>query len=201
MIGISNVLKLVSPIGVSVNHYLKIRNFLIYKDGKPIPQSTLYETKEAKDYKKKFIKHIKEQVKLQGWKKSDNRFQKHFVDCVFYFPRIDIDSNNMYKLLLDSLTESECIWIDDTQSCERTQGIFYDSVNPRIEITITYTDYIGIFKDISQLEQFESNCIYCARYNRNCSILKKAKEGRIQEEINDLVCSKFKIKKAESQKC
>ena len=107
----------------------------------------------------------------------------------------------MYKLLLDSLTESECIWIDDTQSCERTQGIFYDSVNPRIEITITYTDYIGIFKDISQLEQFESNCIYCARYNRNCSILKKAKEGRIQEEINDLVCSKFKIKKAESQKC
>ena len=196
MIYISNVLKLVSPIGVSVNHYLKIRNFLIYKDGKPIPQSTLYETKEAKDYKKKFIKHIKEQVKLQGWEKSDNKFQKYFVDCTFYFPRIDIDSNNMYKLLLDSLTESENVWIDDTQSCERTQGIFYDSENPRILLEIRPVDFVGIFPTNEQLQIFKSNCITCSRYrDGRCSILVKSLEGRIQKEINDLTCGKFKPKK------
>ena len=196
MIYISNVLKLVSPIGVSVNHYLKIRNFLIYKDGKPIPQSTLYETKEAKDYKKKFIKHIKEQVKLQGWEKSDNKFQKYFVDCTFYFPRIDIDSNNMYKLLLDSLTESENVWIDDTQSCERTQGIFYDSENPRILLEIRPVDFVGIFPTNEQLQIFKSNCITCSRYrDGRCSILVKSLEGRIIDDVDNLVCSKFKLKK------
>jgi len=196
VIYISNVLKLVSPIGVSVNHYLKIRNFLIYKDGKPIPQSTLYETKEAKDYKKKFIKHIKEQVNLQGWEKSDNKFQKYFVDCTFFFPRIDIDSNNMYKLLLDSLTESECIWIDDTQSCERTQGIFYDSLNPRIEICICPVDFVGIFPTNEHLDVFLSKCITCSRYkDGRCSILVKSLEGRIIDEVKDLICGKYKLKK------
>ena len=42
------------------------------------------------------------------------------------------------------------------------------------------------------LEQFESRCIGCKRYKRNCSILQKAKEGRIQEEIIGLECSKYK---------
>ena len=42
------------------------------------------------------------------------------------------------------------------------------------------------------LEQFESRCIGCIRYKRNCSILQKAKEGRIQEEITELECSKYK---------
>jgi len=196
VIFISNVLKLVSPIGVSVNHYLKPRSFLIYKNGKPVPQVTMYETKEAKDYKKKFIKHIKEQVKLQDWEKSDNRFQKYFVDCTFYFPRIDMDSNNMYKLLLDSFTESECIWVDDTQSCERTQGIFYDSENPRIIIEIRPVDFVGIFPTNEQLQIFKSNCITCSRYrDGRCSILVKSLEGRIQKEINDLTCGKFKPKK------
>ena len=179
-----------------MNHYLKPRSFLIYKNGKPVPQVTMYETKEAKDYKKKFIKHIKEQVKLQDWEKSDNRFQKYFVDCTFYFPRIDMDSNNMYKLLLDSFTESECIWVDDTQSCERTQGIFYDSENPRIIIEIRPVDFVGIFPTNEQLQIFKSNCITCSRYrDGRCSILVKSLEGRIQKEINDLTCGKFKPKK------
>ena len=33
------------------------------------------------------------------------------------------------------------------------------------------------------------------RYSRNCSIFKKSKEGRIQEEIQNFVCSEFKVKK------
>ena len=189
-------MKLVSPIGVSVNHYLRPRSFLIYKNGKPVPQVTMYETKEAKDYKKKFIKHIKEQVKLQGWKKSDDRFQKYYVDCTFFFPRIDMDSNNTYKLMLDSITESEVCWIDDTQSCERTQGIFYDSQNPRILLEIRPVSFIGVFPTNEQLEIFKSNCITCSRYkDGRCSILVKSLEGRIIDEVKDLVCDKFKLKK------
>ena len=190
---ISNILKLTSSIPISVNHYLSPRSFIIYKNGKPVPQVTMYETKQAKDYKKEFIKHIKKQVKIQSWDKSDNKFQKYYVDCTFFFPRIDMDSNNTYKLMLDSITESELVWIDDVQACERTQGIFYDSKNSRVEIEIRPVDFVGIFPTIEHLEEFKSKCITCKRYKQGrCSIFVKANEGRVQEEIVDFVCSKFK---------
>ena len=154
-----------------------------------------YKTSEAVKYQKEFTKYVKEQVKLQGWQKSDNKFQHYYMDCHFYFPRIDMDANNYFKCMADAITDSECVWIDDVQLCERVQGINYDTKNPRIELEIRAVDYIGIFKDISQLEQFESNCIGCSKYNRNCSLLTRAKEGRIQEEIQDLKCSKYKVNK------
>ena len=70
--------------------------------------------------------------------------------------------------------------------------LYYDADNPRIELEIYPCDYIGVFDNASQLEGFESNCIGCNRYKRNCSLLKKAKEGRIQEEIQYGICTKFK---------
>jgi len=192
---ISNILKLTSPIPVSVNHYLKPRSFIIWKNGKPISQVTMYETATAKKYKKVFIKHIKEQTKLQGWMMSEDKFQKYYVDCTFYFPRIDMDSNNSYKIMLDSITKSECVWIDDTQACERTQGIFYDVEDPRVEIEIRPVCFVGIFPTNEQLQKFKSNCITCKRYrNGRCSIFIKSCEGRIQEEIVDLECIKYKLK-------
>jgi len=188
---INQVLKLVSPISPSVNHYLAYR--AIIKNKKPMAMS--YKTSEATKYQKDFIKYVKEQVELQGWVKSENKFQHYYMDTYFYFPRTDMDANNYYKCLADAITDAEVVWIDDVQLCERVQGILYDSQNPRIEMEIKPVDYIGIFKDISQLDQFESNCVDCTKYNRNCSILVKAKEGRIQEEIQNLVCSKFKQNK------
>ncbi len=151
-----------------------------------------YKTPEAKKYQKDFTNYVKEQVKLQEWIKSENKSQHYYMDCYFYFPRTDMDANNYFKCMADAITDSESVWIDDVQLCERVQRIFYSSENPRIEIEIKPVDYIGIFKDISQLEEFESNCIVCTRYNRNCSLLLKAKEGKIQEEIHDFKCSKFK---------
>jgi len=45
-----------------------------------------------------------------------------------------------------------------------------------------------------QLEEFLSNCVQCKRYkDGKCSLLVKAKEGRIQEDIQELQCSKFKL--------
>ena len=49
-VNIINKLKLISPLPVSVNHYIKPRAFITH--GKP--QVTLYETNEAKKYKKEF---------------------------------------------------------------------------------------------------------------------------------------------------
>ena len=151
-----------------------------------------YKKPEALKYQKNLIEYVRKEAKEQGWIKSDNKFQHYYMDCIFYFDRTDMDCNNYFKCLADAITDSEVVWIDDTQLCERVQGIYYDSENPRIEITIREVDYIGVFNNASQLKEFESNCIGCNRYKRNCSLLKKAKEGRIQEEIQRGICSKFK---------
>ena len=172
----------------SVNHYTSVRT--VMKNGKPL--SIVYETKEAKEYKKKFKKIVEEQVKIQGWDMEVNSTQHFYIDAIFYFDRTDRDPNNYFKCMLDAITDTGLIWVDDNVTCERVQRIYYDSSNPRIELEIYPCDYIGVFDNASQLEQFESRCIGCNRYKRNCSILQKAKEGRIQEEIQDLVCKKYK---------
>lgn len=182
------VLKLISPIPPSVNHYLGWR--AIIKNGKPMAVS--YETAEAKKYKKEFIEYIKEQVKLQDWHFDVNSTQHFYVDAVFYFDRIDKDTSNSDKCLLDAITETQLIWKDDNVACFRPIRIYYDNKNPRIELTIYQVDYIGIFDNQEQLSNFEDKCKTCSRYKRNCSILNKAKEGRIQEEICNLECSKYK---------
>lgn len=189
------ILKLTSPIPLSVNHYLGTRAILKKdKSGKLKPMAMVYETSEAKKYKKEFGEYIKEQVKLQNWIMSEDKTQHIYCDCVFYFDRIDKDCNNYFKLLLDSITESESVWIDDNVVCERVNRIYYDSLNPRIELEIYPVDYVGIFDNQEQLNDFEMKCKTCNRHNRNCSIIKKAKEGRIQEEICNLECNKYKEK-------
>lgn len=177
-------LKLTSPIPPSVNHYLGWRAIL--KNGRPMAMS--YKKPEALKYQKDFSEYVKSEVKKQGWTKSENKYQHYYMDCIFYFDRVDKDANNSFKCLADAITDSGVVWIDDTQLCERVQGIYYDSNNSRVEITIHEVDYIGVFKNASQLEEFETNCIGCNRYKRNCSILQKAKEGRIQEQICDGSC-------------
>lgn len=185
---IKSVLKLTSPIPPSVNHYLGWRAIL--KNGKPMAMS--YETAEAKKYKKEFKKHIEEQVKLQNWNHEVNSTQHFYVDAIFYFDRVDKDTSNYDKCLLDAITETQLIWKDDNVACFRPNRIYYDSDNSRIELTIYPVDYIGIFDNKKQLDEFENKCKTCLRYKRNCSILKKAKEGRIQETIKNNICEKYK---------
>lgn len=160
------------------------------RGGKPL--ATSYKTKDAIVYQREFIKVVQTEAIKQGWEISSNPYQHYYMDCVFYFDRIDCDANNYFKCLADAITMSNVVWIDDNQLCERVQGIFYDRNDPRIEITITPVDYVGIFPDVAQLQKFESNCIGCTRYKRNCSLLVNAKQGRIQPEINEMICSDFK---------
>lgn len=150
-----------------------------------------YKTSEATKYQKDFVEYVKKEVEKQNYRLEPNKNQHFYIDAVFYFDRTDRDPNNYFKCMLDAITDTGLIWVDDNVTCERVQRIYYDSNNPRIELIIYPVNYIGVFDNASQLEQFESRCIGCKRYKRNCSILQKAKEGRIQEELNELKCLKY----------
>ena len=180
-------LHITSPIPPSVNHYMGYR--AIMRGGKPL--SVPYKTADAKAFQKEFTDIVVGAVRDQGWETTKNIKQHFYVDALFYFPRKRMDCNNYWKVLLDTITDTKLIWEDDNVVCERAQGIFYDAKNPRIELTIKPVDYIGVFDNASQLEQFESNCIGCSRYDRNCKILRQAKDGRVQEEIKNGKCVKF----------
>lgn len=184
------ILRLTSPIPPSVNHYLAYR--AIIRNGKPMAMS--YVTNEAKRYKKEFAEYVAEEVWRQQYNLKPNKTQHFYVDCVFYFDRTDRDCNNYFKTLLDAITDTGLIWEDDNVVCERVWAIYYDSENPRIEITIYPVDYIGVFDDASQLAEFEANCVGCTRYKRNCSILRNAKIGKIQAEMDEHKCLKYKQK-------
>lgn len=187
MENIISELHIVSPIPISVNHFLGYRG--VMKHGKPVAVS--YVTNEAKKYKSDFTEYVKEEVARQGYNLEPKKEQHFYVDSVFYFDKTDRDCNNYYKTMLDAITDAGLIWLDDNVVCERVQRIYYDKENPRIELYIHPVDYIGIFDNMSQLDEFISNnCVGCNRHNRNCSILAKAKAGKIQEEIKDMECLK-----------
>lgn len=185
-----NILRLSSPVPPSINHYLAYRAVLS-KSGRPI--GTSYCTAEAKRYRKFFTEYVTSQVHEQGWSLVPNTWQHFYMDGWFYFPRTDMDANNYWKIAIDAITDTQKIWIDDNVVDERVQRVMYDSDNPRIEFVITPVDYIGIFDNAEQLDQFiDNNCIGCKNFKRNCSLLNKAIEGRIQPEITKTECSKNK---------
>ena len=160
------------------------------KGGKAIGMS--YVTQEAARYKKAFTEYVKEEVIKQGWNMMLNKQQHFYVDAVFYFDRTDRDCNNYFKCMLDAITDAQVVWLDDNVVCERVQRIYYDPQNPRIELTIYPVEYMGVFDDAPQFLDFNSNCIGCTRYARNCSILRRATAGYIQTEVHDGICDKFK---------
>ncbi len=192
-----DILNLVSPIPPSVNHYLAYRT-TVSKSGKVIGMS--YKTADARKYRKEFADYVCRECESQGWNIEPNAKQHFYIDGWFYFPRVDLDANNYWKILLDAITDTQKIWIDDNVACERVQRIFYDSANPRIVLRITPVEYVGIFDTADQMDGFiTSNCIGCTRYKRNCSILNKALEGRVQDGITCDECNFLKAAKEPSK--
>lgn len=188
---ISIILHLTSKIPPSVNHYLGYR--AVIKNGRPMAVS--YKTAEATTYAQEFSDYVAEEVIRQHWELQPNKTQHFYVDAVFYFDKVSRDCNNYFKVMLDAITDTGLIWLDDNVVCERVQRIYYDASNPRVELTIYPVDYIGIFDSASQLDAFRSSCVGCTRAKKNCSILHKAIEGRVQKEIQDGVCLKHKAAK------
>lgn len=175
---------------ISVNNYLKPASRIV--NGKPL--SYLYETKEAKDFKHRFQAYLKREVKKQNWDLNQTTEGHWILECIFVQSRTNQDNNNYYKILCDSLTG---IVIDDDKNIlVQTKRVMYDSKDPKFFAVLKPVEYIGIFKDKEQYGQFiESNCDGCKKDSSKCSLLKKAKEGRIQEDIkmdSNLICKKRK---------
>ena len=141
-----------------------------------------YKPAKTKNFEKKFGSYIKEEVKKQNWiKPSKDKFI--IMDTVFYFPRTDMDAQNYFKSMCDIMTNVDA-WEDDNKVIEKVHRIYYDNKNPRIEITIYESDFVGIFDTKEEFEKFKDTCITCKRYkNGICGVHKKALESRIQEEI------------------
>jgi Holliday junction resolvase RusA-like endonuclease len=150
-------------------------------------------SKEGEKTKKSIIDEATDQLKGQDWSYDFTVDNYIYMDTIIYFNRKGRDDNNIYKLLCDAL--EKVVYENDSRVLIRTQRILYDTESPRVEVEFTPVEYRGIFKNEIHMNEFEDNCKKCKRYKRNCSILKKAKEGRIQEEIKEddgeLVCSKF----------
>ena len=185
---VNQELKLTAPICPSNNHYLGYRAI---KSGKK-NIVTAYPTTETKLFKKQFIEYIKTEAVFQNWEMDESGLQHYYVDWIVYFPRVDMDAANYDKVIADSITESGCVWKDDNVVCNRIKHIYYDSENPRFELTIHPVEYVGIFDSLDILSDFENRCKKCNRYKSNCSMLRKAKLGKIQEGIDQYNCEKYK---------
>ena len=151
-----------------------------------------YKTQEAVKYKEEFSDYVRLEAEKQGWKKDGDDRRHYYVDAVFYFDKTNMDCNNYFKVMLDAITDTQLVWPDDNVVCERVQRIFYDKENPRVEISIHPVDYIGVFQNASQMEEFVSRCVDCTRYKRNCSVLRNALEGRIQDGVSCEACGFYK---------
>lgn len=161
--------------------------------GKPTVVS--YQTKDAKVYKESLKKIVETAVRESGFVPDSSVYRHYYVDCVYYFARIDQDSSNYDKCLLDAISETGLVWRDDNVALVRTQGVYYDKENPRIEIEIHPVEYIGVFENMESYDAFVRQCSVCKRGNRSCSVLRSAVEGRISGDIEHGVCRKFALKK------
>lgn len=152
-------------------------------------------SKDGERVKKAIQKEAMYQMALQkeDWDYNYTKENYIYLDTIIYFNRKGRDDNNIYKLLCDSL-EKIC-YDNDSRVLVRTQKILYDTSKPRIEALLHPVSYIGIFPNQDQLDAFTIHCESCNRYSRNCSILKDAKDGYVQHEIQNYICSAFKEKK------
>jgi Holliday junction resolvase RusA-like endonuclease len=182
LITMSEILNITLPIPVSVNQAYKPRAFT--SGGRTI--AGIYKTAEAKNYQKYATQTIQREIKLQNW--VSNPLDKNIyvcVDAIVHFPRTDMDVNNLWKLLLDSVRDTQMIVPNDNKVLERAIRVYYDKDNPRVELQIYYAPFVGVFDCEDDYKRFkEMNCDRCTRQNRNCSIIAKALESRTQQEIN-----------------
>lgn len=181
----NQILKLTLDLPKSVNHIYGRNKF-----------GSTYLKKEGKDYKRKMIKLIQNEVKKQKWDKPENTFI--YLDEIVYMNKKGRDADNLKKLTQDCITESRIVWEDDCFCLPRTQRILIDKNNPRLEIILSKAPYIGIFKDETEYSNFVNTyCNECTRGNKlgkkgGCSIYKKALENRVQDELTIMKCGEKK---------
>ena len=136
-------------------------------------------------------------AKEEGWEKT-GEYEYLICEIVAYIPQKKQDTDNMFKCLLDAIKDSNVCY-DDSMIIPRVKDVFIDSSNPRVEVDLHKSCKQGIFKNATIKKSFiESNCKNCSRMSRNCSLLKKSLENRIQPEISikNNLCTSYKEKRS-----
>lgn len=174
-------IKLTLPLPPSVNEYLGYR--VVYINGKAISQP--FETKIAKEYKTYVKNIVHRELKNQSWGCLD---KEHYIEVnlIYYLNKKRKDSHNLEKVLFDSLMGAG-LYPDDDILLPKTENIYIDKYNPRIELELIISEKRGIFNDSAHLKIFkEVNCDECKKstYKRPCGILQKALGNRIEPEID-----------------
>lgn len=184
----SQNIKLTCEEFISVNHYKGVR--VIGGKKKTFPQ--FYILPDVVRFQNSFLRYTKEQIKKQNWI-TPEKGQFVIVEATFYFPRIDMDANNYWKVLLDVLTKAK-LWNDDNIVMERVNRIYYDTTNPRIELNIFPFENYGVFDSSEQLNKFkQDNCSNCRKKIEKCSILKRLLDNRLSSDfdLNTKKCKKL----------
>jgi Holliday junction resolvase RusA-like endonuclease len=186
-------LKLTLPVPTSLNELYINEYSWNPKKKMRTPTGRRILSKDGEKCKEQLQQLTNTQMKDQEWDYDYTIDNYIYMDTIIYFSRKGRDDNNIYKLLCDAL--EKIVYENDSRVLIRTQKILYDTVNPHIDVTLKPVEYRGIFPTEIHMNEFEDKCKNCKRYTRNCSILNKAKDGRIQEEIDvELYCSKFNRK-------
>ena len=184
-------LKLTLPLPPSVNEYLGYR--VVYMNGRAISQP--FETKKAKEYKHYVKAIVNRELKNQNWS-CTNKDNYIDIEMIYYLNKKRKDSHNLEKVLFDSLMFAG-LYPDDDILIPKTNNIYIDKYNPRIEVILSISNKKGIFDNIQHLLEFKQrNCVSCKKhtYKRSCTILTKALENRIEPSINlvQMVCNEKK---------
>lgn len=194
-------MKFTCPLPPSVNEYLGKR--VSYNPITKKPYVQVYETAKAKAFKAHMKKVLQRAVKDNDWKKTDE-FTYVICEIIMYSNQKKKDADNIFKCLLDSLTENEIVY-DDSLILPKVTDLLIDKENPRLVVTLRESSKVGIFKDKKSFEHFlEFNCNNCTRASRNCSIIKQSKENKLRKEIEETSpdvykCNAFKLKGKKKQ--
>lgn len=174
---------------ISNNHYLDYK--VAYKGKKPYVLA--FSSESTNLFKQQFLPYVKKEIKNQKWI-TPEKGKLIFVESVFYLPRIDMDCSNYWKVLLDALTLAG-VWHDDNVVMEKVNRIYYDSKNPRIELKIYESQFLGIFDGEDHFRQFlQENCDKCKKTKEKCGVYKMCLSNRISMDysLEKNICKKIK---------
>lgn len=161
-------------------------------------------SKEGKQNREDIMINVERQMSLPiniDWDITYTENHYIYMDIDAYVTRTNVDLDNTLKTLNDSIEASGLVFLNDKKVIPRFNRVYIEPANPRVEITFSQTGWYGVFEDKIDYEDFLHDCNTCSRFrNGSCSILKKALDNKIQEEIKyDIFdipyCTKHKEKK------
>ncbi|GAA0071778.1 hypothetical protein UT300003_33030 [Clostridium sardiniense] len=189
---VNNKIQFTTPLPPSVNDYLGYR--VVWKNGKAIVFP--YKKQEALNFMKLVANKLDKFIKEDKWKETD---ENTYVICEVdvFLNKKRRDSDNLFKVLLDSINAVEGLLYDDSLIIPRVNNVAVDVNNPRLEVILRVANKVGVFTLEEYKAFLKNNCTECTRYKRNCSLLKACVENKIKKEINlkSLNCSARRIKK------